>query len=47
MEGQQIGAIVYGNGLNPRPWLDEAKRNGYQVCLRDGYAEIWDRPKKK
>ena len=47
MEGQQIGVIVYGAGLNPRPWLDEAKANGYQICLCNNHAEIWERTKKK
>ena len=47
MEGQQIGVIVYGNKLNPRPWIEQAKREGQQVLLENGRAEIWEKPKKK
>jgi len=38
---KQAGVIVYGRGLNARHWIDQAKRAGYKVILRNGFCELW------
>jgi len=40
-KGAQIGAIVYGSGINHRDYIDDAKRRGLVVVLCDGYCEVW------
>lgn len=41
VEMSQRGCIVFGPEMNGRAWLDEAKKEGYSVLVKDGFAELW------
>lgn len=34
---KQVGVIVFGGGLNPRHWIEEARKEGYYVLISNGY----------
>jgi|GEM_PF-4947834 len=38
---KQVGCIVFGGGLKARHWIEEAKKDGFRVMIRDGFAELW------
>lgn len=37
----QVGVIVFGKTLNPRYWIEEAKKKGYMVLISDGHARLY------
>lgn len=39
---RQVGAIMYGGGLNVRHWVNAAIEQGYVVVWRAGYAAIYE-----
>jgi hypothetical protein len=38
---KQYGLIVYSDGMNILYWLDQARKEGFTLFLRDGFAELW------
>ena len=38
---QQVGAIVFGHGLNARHWIEAYRALGYKVLICAGYAELY------
>ena len=38
---RQVGFIKFGNGLNKRVALDNARKQGYFVRVKKGFAELW------
>lgn len=38
---KQVGVIVFGDALNARRWIEDAKNEGYYVLLCGEYAELY------
>lgn len=37
-----VGCVVFGGPIvDPRPWIDQARKDGYLVLICDGYAELY------
>ena len=43
---QQLGVIVFGEGVDRAKRVAEAKARGFEVILKEDYAELWGDPKK-
>lgn len=40
-EPKMVGTIVFGGGLNEKQAIADAKTDGYEVRIKEGYAELW------
>ena len=43
----QVGVIVFGGGLNEKVAIEEAKKKGYNVIIKDDHALVMKDDKKK
>ena len=43
---QQLGVIVFGNGMDHKVQIEEAKKRGFEVKVMDDHAQLWGDPKK-